>query len=294
MSELKQNNDPSHKIIPLVHFTAVPCGNKKFSNETIFLPLFCISLFLFSFPQFPVGEQRGSAWRWLPHLPVGGEGADETLQGPRLFPSGVLEDGGRHGVKETGPVGGDKRKMATPSLSGWGLRTGDETCEVPAADGSSVSPPLCRARSQPAVGRTAVRARRSYLQRHPSCYRWSARVLWAHDAPLSSLHELRLHIHRADSQSPFRCQRSTSCLPLDHNLVHNNLFLSTYPSDKEPIEKRKKKNMISDRCKAVHKKKTSQHRCHKLEKMFPSYLDLHQVWMFRMFPQSPHITFGKK
>lgn len=46
------------------------------------------------FHQFPVGEQRGSARRRLPHLPVGGEGADETLQGPRLFPSGVLEDGG--------------------------------------------------------------------------------------------------------------------------------------------------------------------------------------------------------
>lgn len=61
--------------------------------------------------------------------------------------------------------------MATPGLSGWSLRTGDETCEVPAADGSSVSPPLCRARSQPAERQMAVRARRSYLQRHPSCYR---------------------------------------------------------------------------------------------------------------------------
>lgn len=35
---------------------------------------------------------------------------------------------------------------------------------------------VCRARSQPAARRTAARARRPTLQRHPSCYRWGARV----------------------------------------------------------------------------------------------------------------------
>lgn len=38
--------------------------------------------------QFPAGEQRGAARRRLSHLPVGGEGADQTLQGPQLFSSG--------------------------------------------------------------------------------------------------------------------------------------------------------------------------------------------------------------
>lgn len=121
MSALKpQWRSPSRKIIPSEHFTAVPCGGekkKKLSNETILLLLHCNSHFLFSFLQFPVGEQRGSARRRLPHLPVGGEGADEALQGPRLFPSGVLEDGGRHGVIG----GGDERQQGHSSFWAGGV-----------------------------------------------------------------------------------------------------------------------------------------------------------------------------
>ena len=39
-------------------------------------------------PQLPAGEQRGPARGRLSHLPVGGEGADQTLQGPQLFSAG--------------------------------------------------------------------------------------------------------------------------------------------------------------------------------------------------------------
>lgn len=38
--------------------------------------------------QFSAGEQCGPAWRRVSHLPVGGEGADQTLQRPQLFSSG--------------------------------------------------------------------------------------------------------------------------------------------------------------------------------------------------------------
>lgn len=38
--------------------------------------------------QLSAGEQRGPARRRLSHLPVGGEGADQTLQRPQLFSSG--------------------------------------------------------------------------------------------------------------------------------------------------------------------------------------------------------------
>lgn len=38
--------------------------------------------------QFSAGEQRGPARRRLSHLPISGEGADQTLQRPQLFPSG--------------------------------------------------------------------------------------------------------------------------------------------------------------------------------------------------------------
>lgn len=46
-----------------------------------------LRLFLCS-PQLPAGEQRGPARRRLPHLPVSGEGADQTLKRSQLFSSG--------------------------------------------------------------------------------------------------------------------------------------------------------------------------------------------------------------
>lgn len=42
----------------------------------------------FSSLQFPAGEQRGPARGRVSHLPVGGKGADQTLQRPQLFSSG--------------------------------------------------------------------------------------------------------------------------------------------------------------------------------------------------------------
>lgn len=53
--------------------------------------------------QLPAGEQRRSARRWLPHLPVGGEGADQTLPRPQLFSPGE-----RKRVRKNPGVGGER------------------------------------------------------------------------------------------------------------------------------------------------------------------------------------------
>lgn len=85
---------------------------------------------------------------------------------------------------------GGKRKNVKFLILVWGgvfvlfghecSGTGGGMCEVEAPglmDLPVLSPlSVCRARSQPAARRTAARARRPTLQRHPSCYRWAARV----------------------------------------------------------------------------------------------------------------------
>lgn len=63
----------------------------EWKHKNIFCARVNETFFLSSSPQFSAGEQRGPARRRLSHLPVGGEGADQTLQRPQLFSSGGEE-----------------------------------------------------------------------------------------------------------------------------------------------------------------------------------------------------------
>lgn len=63
--------------------------------------------------QLPAGEQRGAARRRLSHLPVCGEGADQTLQRPQLFSSGEEETSLTH-LSYAVPAAGVESFLKTP------------------------------------------------------------------------------------------------------------------------------------------------------------------------------------